>query len=380
MVDEVRILRIFSAGQIWAYITPGTIAVLLFVGDLLIPRGATPAIGYCVIPVLAGGKQRPRFLLAITIACTILTWLGYFLEPAGAPAWMSGFDRGMVTGALWLIFRLVWRRNQAIVALAHQTQILEETKRELERSNSELDTFASRVAHDIRGPLNTIGLFAHLLGDSQLPQWNIDSAGWAASIENEVNALGNLTKSLLTYGRVGGGNLQVAPCDCEAVLNSVRQKLRSLIEETGAQVTNDPLPTLAADPTLTAELFQNLIENGIKYRSAEPPRIHVSAIGSSEVWRFSVRDNGIGIQPSDLERIFEPFCQTGRVDSHPGVGLGLATCKRIVERHGGCIEVNSTVGLGTTFSFTIPAQMGAKITTATAASGNREGSKNRSID
>jgi signal transduction histidine kinase len=309
MVDEVRILRVFSAGQIWEYITPCTIAALLFVGDLLIPRGATPAIGYCVIPVLAGGKQRPRFLLSITIACTILTWLGYFLEPAGAPAWMSGFDRGMVTGALWLIFRLVWRRNQAIVALARQTQILEETKRELERSNSELDTFASRVAHDIRGPLNTIGLFAHLLGDSQSSQWSIDSAGWAACIENEVNSLGSLTKSLLTYGRVGGGNLQVAPCDCEAVLNSVRQKLRSLIEETGAQVRNDPLPTLAADPTLTAELFQNLIENAIKYRSTEPPRIHVSATGSSEAWRFSVRDNGIGIQPSDLERSFEPFCQ-----------------------------------------------------------------------
>ena len=271
---------------------------------------------------------------------------------------MSAFDRAMITAALWLIFRLVCRRNQAILTLAHQTQILEETKRELERSNSELDTFASRVAHDIRGPLNTIGLFAHLLGDSQSPQWSIDSAGWAACIENEVNSLGSLTKSLLTYGRVGGGNLRVAPCDCEAVLNSVRQKLRSLIEESGAQVTNDPLPTLSADLALIAELFQNLIENGIKYHSAEPPHIHVSATGSSEAWRFSVRDNGIGIEPSDLERIFEPFCQTGRVDSHRGVGLGLATCKRIVERHAGCIEVNSTVGLGTTFTFTIPAQMG----------------------
>ncbi len=330
---------------------PGAIAALLFVGDLLIPRGATPAIGYCVIPVLAGVARRGDFLIGMTIVCTILTWVGYFFEPPGAAAWMSVFDRAMITGALWLIFELVSRRNQVVAALSHQTLLLQNTKGELERSNAELDTFASMVAHDIRGPLNTISLFSQLIGRSAGSK--VQPAECAAIIQTEIASLSNLIETLLAYAQIGGGDLRVAPCDCAAVLDSVRQKLRSLCEQNGAQVTNDPLPTLPADPVLIAELLQNLIENGIKYRGNEPPRIHVSAVQCPDAWQFFVRDNGLGIKAHDLPRIFDPFCQAGRVGSRRGVGLGLATCKRIVERHGGCIEVAST-GRGSTFTFTIP--------------------------
>ena len=111
--------------------------------------------------------------------------------------------------------------------------------------------------------------------------------------------------------------------------------------------------TLPADPALIQELFQNLVENSIKYHGAEPPRIHVSAVQSAGMSQFFVKDNGIGIKPADFERIFQPFRQS-RAESRGGIGLGLATCKRIVERHGGHIEVSSTDGKGATFSFTIP--------------------------
>jgi len=338
------------------YVASVGIAAILFIGDLLIPRGATPAIGYCAIPVLAGNARRREFLLAITIACSVLTGAGYFFEPAGAMAWMSIFDRIMILGVLWLTYWLVWRRIELLAAVTGQARILEETKRELERSNAELDSFASVIAHDLRGPLNTIGLLSRLLGDRRPPNSPDDSADLAANIQNEILSLSTLIQSLLNYGRVGGGEVHLADCDCGAVLDLVRHRLKSQLEENHAQVTNDSLPTLPADPALMQELFQNLIENSIKYRGAEPPRIHVSAVQSADMSRFFVRDNGIGIKPTDFQRIFQPFRQS-RADSRSGIGLGLATCKRIVERHGGHIEVQSTYGKGTTFSFTIPMPM-----------------------
>jgi light-regulated signal transduction histidine kinase (bacteriophytochrome) len=305
-------------------------------------------------------------MLGMTIACTALTWIAYFVEPSGSAAWISIFERAMVTGVVWLTFYLVSRRNAAIAMLDRQTRTLEETKRELERSNSELERFASVVAHDIRNPLNSIGLLSQLLGDRQLTRSPAESAEWAAKIQKQIASLSNLIESLLSYGRVGGGKLRVAQCDCDAVLDSVLQKLNSLIEVSGAEVTNDPLPTIAADAALIGELFQNLIENGIKYRSQESPRIHISVERNSDRWRFSIRDNGIGISAPDFERIFQPFQQVGRVDSRHGIGLGLATCKRIVERHGGDLEVESTVDFGTTFTFTIPVRTNVDAPTAAA--------------
>lgn len=351
-----KILRFFPAGELSRYMAPGAIALMLFVGDLLIARGATAAIGYCAIPVLAGRAHRRDFLIGTTIACIILTWVGFCFEPPGAAAWMSVFDRAMITGALCLIGELVLRRNHAVAALTHQTLLLQTTTRELERSNAELDTFASMVAHDIRGPLNTISLYSELIGQS--PTSKVKPAECATIIQTQIASLSDLIKTLLAYGQIGGGNLRVAPCDCEAILDSVRQKLRALCEQSGAGVTNDPLPTMPADPILIAELLQNLIENGIKYCGKEPPRIHVSAVQSPEGWQFSVRDNGVGIEAHDLDRIFHPFCQAGRAGSRRGVGLGLATCKRIVERHGGSIKVAST-RRGSTFTFTIPVRSDA---------------------
>jgi chemotaxis family two-component system sensor kinase Cph1 len=264
----------------------------------------------------------------------------------------------MVTGVLWLTFLLVFRHAQAITALAHQTRALEQTKRELERSNAELDSFASVVAHDIRGPLNTIGLFTRLLGDRGSTKFDEESAEQIAKIESEVHSLSSLIQSLLSYARIGGGEVHCIACDCEAALEAVRQKLKSELERERAEITNDPLPAVPADRTLIEQLFQNLIENSIRYRSEASPRVHVSASQTSAGWEFFVRDNGIGIKPEDVERVFLPFQQ---LDAHKsqrsaggGVGLGLATCKRIVERHGGRIEVMPTRGQGATLMFTIP--------------------------
>jgi signal transduction histidine kinase len=342
------------AGRYWIYAASVGMALFLFVCDLLIPRGATPAIGYCAVPVLAAGARRHRFLLGITAICSLFTALGLYFEPLGGALWMSAFDRTLIVAVLWLAYRLAWRRCQSIDSLARQTRVLEQTKLELQRSNAELDSFASVVAHDLRGPLNTNGLLSQRMGDQRLRGTPEESAEWAMDIQSEVASLGDLIQSLLTYGRVGGGEVHLTQCDCDAVLDRVKHRLKSELEQNGAELTHAPLPTVHADPALLGELFQNLIENGIRHHGDRPPRIHVHAIQRGGVSQFFVTDNGVGIRAADFQRIFQAFRQGGGGAGRGGVGLGLATCKRIVERHGGEIGVESRLGEGAVFSFTIP--------------------------
>ena len=332
--------------------------VLFFIVDIVVPRGATPAIGYCLVPVLARNTHQRRFVFLITATCTVMTWIGYFLEPMGAAWWMSIFDRAMVTGVLWLTLFLVWRRMQAEVALAGQARALREAVSELRRSNSELENFASVVSHDIRGPLQSIDLLTSLMSSRPHMREDAQCTESVSLVRSEIARISDLVASLLDYGRVGGGELKLSDCDFNSVLTAVRQALRAELEAAGAEITNDPLPVLPADPALMGELFQNLIENSIKYRGPFTPRIHVSASAKAGEWSFAVSDNGIGIAAKDYARVFEPFYTSRSDGSAPGNGLGLATCKRIVERHGGRISVQSIVGEGTTFSFTIPTSVG----------------------
>src|SRR6185437_15919793 len=171
----------------------------------------------------------------------------------------------------------------------------------------------------------------------------------------ELNRMSNFIQTLLAYGRVGSGDIKVQTCDCAAVLNDVRRNLMADLERNSVELSSDPLPAMRGDPVLIRQLFQNLIENSIKYRAGATPRIHISAVQEAGRWQFTVRDNGIGIRAEDFEKVFKPFYQArdGKL-ALGGVGLGLATCKRIVERHGGSIEVQSKPGEGTTFLFTIP--------------------------
>jgi signal transduction histidine kinase len=331
-----------------AYVLCAALAITVFVADVILPRGATAAIAYCIIPPIAAATRRRGFVFGMTITCTLLTWAGYFLEPAGAVWWMSVFDRVMVAGALWLALFLAWRRVVIIKTLLRQRQELEDTTRELER-------FASVVAHDLRGPLNTVGLLTQVLSSYSSVSDDAEFGECIGAIRAQLTHMSDFIQRLLAYGRIGSGDVGMAACDCMAVLTGVRQTLKADLERNCVQVTNDPLPMLRADPVLMAELFQNLIENSIKYRSEASPRIHVSAARQPDGWLFSVQDNGIGIRAEDSKRIFEPFHQVSDSGSPgDGVGLGLATCKRVVERHGGRIEVQSKHGEGTTFLFTIP--------------------------
>jgi signal transduction histidine kinase len=329
------------------------IVAVCFAVDLLTPNGATPAIGYCVVPLLVVQTRRRWFILGMMGLCTFLTWVVYLIEPLTTPVWMSIFERSMVTGVLWFSFVLVWQRTEALARLAEQAQALAQANNELSRSNQELDAFAAVASHDIRGPLATTGMFADLLANSLRGKIERDCAEWLALIQSEVQRMHSIVESLLQYSRFNREHLRLVECDCEDILATVLDALKADLIAHGAEVTHDPLPRLMADPIQLAVLLQNLIGNSIKYRSGARPKIHLSARADGEGWKFSLEDNGIGISPEDSKKIFRLFQRGEDSQETKGLGIGLATCKRIAELHGGRIWVESVPGRGSTFYITI---------------------------
>jgi chemotaxis family two-component system sensor kinase Cph1 len=166
----------------------------------------------------------------------------------------------------------------------------------------------------------------------------------------------NLINDMLAFSRVTTKGHEFKPVEADAALKQALANLKAAIEESRANVTFDPLPVVNADSGQLAQLFQNLIGNAIKFRGKEPPRVHVSVERRAKEWEFSVQDNGIGIEPQHLERIFVIFQRLHSAAEYPGTGIGLAICKKIAERHGGRLWVTSEPGVGSVFHFTIPVQ------------------------
>lgn len=231
---------------------------------------------------------------------------------------------------------------------------LNEKMEELARSNAELGLFTYVASHDLREPLRTVGsnvqLVQRRLGD------DIDG-----DVERSIDfALGgvrrmqNLIDDLLDYSRVGTEGRPFEPVETGLALSEAIENLHTAIEESEAQVTQDPLPVALADEAQLIQLFQNLLSNAIKFRDEEPPRIHVSAERSTDGWTIAVKDNGIGIDPAYADHVFTIFQRLHDEEEIPGTGIGLAVCRKIVERHGGRIWVESEPGEGTTFKFTLP--------------------------
>jgi PAS domain S-box-containing protein len=243
----------------------------------------------------------------------------------------------------------ITERHQAEAVLARRTA-------ELERSNRELEQFAYVASHDLQEPLRMVASYTQLLEHRYRDQLDADAREFIAFAVDGANRMQCLINDLLSYSRVQTRGRPMTAVDSHKPLGRAVANLRMAIEETAALVTNDELPMVMADETQLAQLFQNLIGNGIKFRgSGTAPRIHISAVRRESDWVFSVRDNGIGIAPEFHQRIFVLFQRLHTRDDYPGTGIGLAICKRIVERHGGRIWVDSKPGQGSTFFFSLPA-------------------------
>lgn len=231
---------------------------------------------------------------------------------------------------------------------------LKQTLAELERSNAELEQFAYVTSHDLQEPLRMVFSYVQLLEQRYKGRLDSDADEFIAYAVDGAIRMQEMINDLLDYSRVSTRGKSFEPTDCEAVFDRTLANLRVAIEENGAVVTHDPLPTVMADKVQLVQLFQNLIGNAIKFRGEKPLRVYVSAEQKGNEWVFSVCDNGIGIDLEYAGRIFRVFQRLHSKTEYPGTGIGLAICKKIVERHGGRIWVESQPREGSTFYFTIP--------------------------
>ena len=230
---------------------------------------------------------------------------------------------------------------------------------ELKRSNYELQQFAYVASHDLQEPLRMISSYLQLIERRYKSKLDQDADEFIEYAVDGAKRLQNMINGLLEYSRVETSGKSFELVDCEKVFGDTLANLKVAIEESNAVVTHDPLPTVMADRSQILQLFQNLIGNAIKFRSQEAPRIYVSAGRKDDDYTFSVKDNGIGIEEQYKDRIFDLF-QRLHSRGYSGTGIGLSICKRIVERHGGKIWLESTVDKGSTFYFTIPFKEGEK--------------------
>ena len=229
-----------------------------------------------------------------------------------------------------------------------------EAQEALARSNTELEQFAYVASHDLQEPLRMVTGYVQMLARRYKGQLDADADDFIAFAVDGAQRMSVLINDLLSYSRVTTRGKDFVPTDCEAIMENVLADFQLAIEESGAVVTHDPLPTILADDVQMGRVVQNLVGNAIKYHGDEPPRVHVSAERQGEEWRFGIRDNGIGIAPEHRERIFIIFQRLHARDEYAGTGIGLAICKKTVERHGGRIWVESEPGQGSTFYFTVP--------------------------
>jgi len=225
---------------------------------------------------------------------------------------------------------------------------------ELARSNAELEQFAYVATHDLQEPLRAVASCVQLLQKRYEGQLDERAEEFITHAVDGTKRMQTLINDLLAYSRISTDAQVFATTNCEMVLQEALANLVVAIAESGAVVTQDALPMVSGDATQLTQLFQNLVGNALKFRGERPPQIHVTAVRKNGDWQFSVADNGIGMESQYFERVFLVFQRLHTRKEYQGTGIGLAICKKVVERHGGTIWAESELGQGATFCFTIP--------------------------
>jgi len=325
------------AGIVWA--TGAPLHVPDFAADSRLLRQAEAAAvglhGAIGLPVLAGG------------------------ELSGVLTFYSGdvgqYDEGLVVmmETLSRQLGLFFRRTEAERALAAATAELEEHAEELERSNADLEQFAYIASHDLSEPLRTISGFVQLLSSRYRGKLDDRADQFIDYVVDGTERMRALIDGLLLYSRASSQEQHRRSIPLAETVRRVRSSLGPALEESGGQILEEELPEVVADPTQLEQILQNLIANALKFRGEEPPEVRVLAAREPGAWRVTVQDNGIGIEDRHAEKAFEMFGRLNAREAYAGTGIGLAVCKRVVERHGGRIWLESEPGRGSAFHFTL---------------------------
>lgn len=332
-----------------------TLLAVLGIADYLSGIELDISIFYFIPAYLAIWYAEKYFASTTLVACATTIVLADLMvqnHPYANPAipyWNAAAHLGLFLLIVAVLRRLKRDSEELRASLEHR----ERAERELIRSNAELEQFAHVAAHDLRSPLVTVGGYVQLLRQAQNGDETAEAL-WDRALAG-VRRMERLIDDLLAYSRVGADRHATAPADCRAVLDGVLAALQPELEATAASVICGPLPVVVGHEGEIAQLFQNLLCNAIRFRGVAPLVIEVAARREQDRWVFLVRDNGIGMEPDQTERIFQMFERLPTPSRVPGTGIGLAICKKIVERHGGRIWAESTPGDGTTFFFSLPA-------------------------
>jgi len=255
---------------------------------------------------------------------------------------------------------IYYRRKRAtlgsLIDVTERKQMEERLKQitdEMQCSNTELEQFAYVISHDLQEPLRMVSSYTQLLAKRYSNKLDADADEFIAYAVDGAKRMQTLLHDLLEYSRVGTRGKPFSLVNCEHIVEQAMANLKIAIEECGASVSYDVLPTIMGDEGQLVRLFQNLIGNAIKFRQEEAPQVYISAQRRNNMVTFSVKDNGIGIDRQHSQSIFEIFRRLHTKEEYPGTGMGLAICKKIVERHGGHISVQSQLGQGSTFYFSV---------------------------
>jgi signal transduction histidine kinase len=267
--------------------------------------------------------------------------------------------RGYALGAVDYVFKpiapeILRSKVAVFVELVRRRRREAAVRAELARSNQELATFAEVVAHDLQAPLRGVQGHLDLLAKRAGPQLDDAARRLVSSAVAEAERMGTQIRDLLAYARVRSEPAEARLVDAGESLRRALDALRAPIEDARAEVTHGALPVLVSDPVRLVQLFQNLVDNAVKFRAAQPPRVRVTADRSGDEWVFTVSDNGIGVPEKDRERVFGVFQRLHSRAEYPGTGIGLAICRKIVEGQGGKLWVDPLPGGGSAFRFTLP--------------------------
>ncbi len=343
------------------------VTIAIFMLDVL-TRREYAAWALYIIPLLFATPAVTRSNLPLlSLGGTILIVLDFLWSP-GEISSLATINPVLGIFTLWAALPLLIRQKLAEEALdrsyremeqrvADRTAELKKTMDELARSNKDLEQFAYAVSHDLQEPLRTVGSYVDLLAEKYKGKLDEKADKYISYTIDGANRMSTLINDLLAYSRVGTRGKQFAPVEMSSVFKKAAGNLNKAIDEGHAVVTSDQLPQVFGDESQLVQLLQNLIGNAIKFRKKDvQSRIHISAERKGDQWVFGVHDNGIGIEPGFQERIFTVFQRLHTREEYPGTGIGLAICRRIVERHEGRIWVESKPGEGSTFYFTLPAR------------------------